>query len=329
VRSIVVEEAPFQGLLTVIGIVRPAETVPLVVVHGGRLRYAGRHAAGLRTGVQVSTGEVLAVIENESLQHGLVEARLEAESAAAELERVRKGYEAGIVPEADFASQTARMRMAQQRLESAARQADRLTLSAPRNGRLVVTAAVPPGSEVAAGSVVGEIAGEGRPLVEGWAAAADRERLRPGQSVRCVARAETAASCRGRIREVAPVVDSAGTLRIVAEVDDATGLPAPGEGVAIEVELERHDGALCVPQEALVVVSGGHSVFVLSPRGESYSARRVNVETGDRAGGRVEILRGLNHGDRVAVAGVSMLTDGATAVESPQDEAAGDEGEES
>src|SRR6185436_14403818 len=105
--------------------------------------------------------------------------------------------------------------------------------SAPRAGRLVVTRLFPPGSEVSAGTVLGEVAGNGRPTVEAWAAAADRTRLKPSLVARFVVPGKGASSADGVLREVASVVEPSGTVKVVAEVRDSRGLPAPGEGVEV------------------------------------------------------------------------------------------------
>ena len=79
-----------------------------------------------------------------------------------------------------------------------------------------------------------------------------------------------------------------------------------------------------MPLEALTLFSGGHAVFVLEPAGRTFEARRVMVQLGHRNDEQVEIVDGLREGDRIAVAGVSQLTDGALVAESkapPQDTA--------
>jgi multidrug efflux pump subunit AcrA (membrane-fusion protein) len=120
---------------------------------------------------------------------------------------------------------------------------------------------------------------------------------------------------RGVVREVSPLVEAGGTVPIAVEVLDPTGLPAPGEGVELRVALDRRDGALTVPEEALVVAESGSAVYTGTRRTGGYTARRRTVETGARGNGRVEILRGLSPGDRVVVDGAAMVTDGAALVE--------------
>jgi multidrug efflux system membrane fusion protein len=57
----------------------------------------------------------------------------------------------------------------------------------------------------------------------------------------------------------------------------------------------------------------GQTVFVAEagePQG--MTVRRVAVKTGERWDGRVEIVSGLNEGDRVVVSGQLKLSDGMT-----------------
>jgi membrane fusion protein (multidrug efflux system) len=313
VRSEVVKEQEFRSSVKVLGVVRPSETVPLVAVGAGTISYPGRFPGGLRTGEKVRAGEMLARVSNERVRLELIEARLQAESAATELERSSAGLEAGIIPLAEYSRHELQARLARERLESAEREADRLSLRAPRGGTLVVKRSIPSGTEIAAGATIAELAVHGLPTIEGWAAAADRERLQVGLPVRFRAPGGEETAGEGRIREISPVVDESGTLRVVAEVTDAEGVPPPGEGVEMEVERTRRLHVLTVPREALIITAQGSALFLLEPRGRTFQARRVAVETGEIAGDRVEIRSGLEPGDRVAVAGVSLLTDGAWA----------------
>jgi multidrug efflux pump subunit AcrA (membrane-fusion protein) len=84
---------------------------------------------------------------------------------------------------------------------------------------------------------------------------------------------------------------------------------APGEGVELQVELDPRPQALTVPEEALVVSESGSAVFVVD-RKMGLVARRRPVETGARGAGRIEVVRGLDPGERLVVGGASLLEDG-------------------
>ena len=93
---------------------------------------------------------------------------------------------------------------------------------------------------------------------------------------------------------------------MVAEVTAGSGLPAPGEGVEVHVELDPRPDAVTVPEEALVVSEGGSALFVV----EGGTARRRAVTTGARGEGRIEVISGLAAGDKVVVNGAALLADG-------------------
>jgi RND family efflux transporter MFP subunit len=283
----------------------------VTVPTAGRVLYPERFAAGLTGGVDVRAGEVLARISFGDADADLAEARLRVKTAESEVARHQRAFDAGVEAAVILASFKADLDLARSRLSAAENRLGRLALRAPLSGRLIVDRRIAPQSEVAAGTVLGRIAAVGALSVEGRAAAADRDRLHAGLAVRFGTSAgSTEETGSGSVREVAPVVDAGGTVRLVIAVDDPTGLPAPGEGVEVRVALDRHEQALTVPEEALVVAESGSALF-LARRGRGQMvAHRESVVTGARGGGRVEILRGLSPGDKVVIGGAALLAEG-------------------
>jgi len=314
VRLEVAKRESFQPELTVLGTVQPGGTAEVTVPAGGRLLYPARFSSGLVSGVEVRAGEVLAHVSLQDAEAALSEARLRVQAAESELARHQRAFDAGVEAAATLATYKSEADLAHSRLTAAQNRLGRLDLRAPLSGRLIVDRRIAPGSEVAAGAVLGRIAAGGALRIEGRAAAADRDRLHAGLAVRFAGGVGA-----GVLREVAPVVDAGGTVALVAEVTDPSGLPAPGEGVELRVALDRHEQALTVPEEALVVVDSGSALFVAERWRDGYIAKRRPVTTGARGNGRVEIVRGLAPGDKVIVGGAALLTSGdaVTAVTEP------------
>ena len=300
----------FQPSLSVLGVVRPAETAEVTVTAAGLLRYPARFADGLPTGAEVRAGEVLARISLHDAEASLAEARLHLRSAESELARHKKAFEAGVEAAVVLAAHEAEAEIARSRVAAAEGRLSRLDLRAPVSGRLLVDRRVPPASEVAAGLVLARIAAGGAPEVEARAAAADRDLLRPGLRVRFVAPGARDPRGEGEIREVSPVVEAAGTVPLVVRVSDPLGLPAPGEGVELRIDLDARPETVTVPEDALVAGESGGTVFVADRSRGEVTVKRRPVETGARGNGRVEILRGLSAGDRVVIGGASLLADG-------------------
>ena len=305
---------PFQPTLALLGVVQPSGFAEVAIPVSGRLEYPGRFAGGLVTGAEVREGEVLARISSHDAEAALAEARLRVEQTATELERHQRAFDAGVEAAAVLASYKAEAEIARGRLEAARERAGRLSLRSPVSGRLIVDARIPPDSEVAPGAILARVAAGGSLKVEGRAAAADRGRLHPGLKVRFAAPGAEKPSGEGVIREVSPVVEAGGTVPLIVEVTNPEGLPAPGEGVELHVELDPRPQALTVPEEALVVSESGSAVFVID-RKMGLVARRLPVETGARGEGRVEIIRGLDPGERLVVSGASLLENGDRVIE--------------
>jgi membrane fusion protein (multidrug efflux system) len=311
-----VARAPFQPTLVLLGVVRPAGEAQVVVPAAGRLRYPERFRDGLSSGLQVRAGEVIARLLNNDTEQGLAEARLRLEAASKELARYQRAFESGVVPAAQVASYKAEADLAAQRLEAARQRHSTLDLRSPVAGWLLVEQRLPGGSEVQAGTLLARVAAGGAPRVEAQGAAGDRNRLHEGLAVRFILPGASEPGASGILREISPVLSASGTVSVVAEVTAGAGLPAPGEGVELHVQLDPRPQALTVPEEALVMSAGegGSAVYIK----EGKTARRRTVTTGSRSGGRVEILSGLSPGDKVVAEGAALLSEGAEVTETEE-----------
>jgi RND family efflux transporter MFP subunit len=319
-----IARAPFQPTLVLLGVVRPAKEADVVLPSSGHLRYPERFRDGLSSGVQVRAGEVLARLVNTDTEASVAEAKLRLAVASSTLARYQRAFELGVLPASQLASYKAEADLATQHLEAARQKQGTLDLRSPVSGWLLVERQLPEG-EAQSGALLARIAAGGPPRIEARAAAGDRARLHAGLGVRFVLPGTPGAAGRGAIREISPVLEAGGTALVVAEATAGAGLPAPGEGVEVHVELDPRPDALTVPEEALVVSEGGNALFVV----EGGAARRRAVVTGARGDGRIEVISGLAAGDKVVVSGAALLSDGVKveAVEEPADPSKGNKPE--
>jgi multidrug efflux system membrane fusion protein len=322
VRTEVARRSDFAPSLTLLGVVRAASSVPLTLPVRGIVTFPPRFAGGLRTGERVRRGETVATIRNDAVVFAQTQARLQLDAATGEFERVKKGHDAGLVSAADFSAAQLRAALARETFAAASREAATLRLAAPADGTLVVSKPFAAGTSLDGGSVLAEIVTGAAPVVESNVAASERALLRPGLAVRFSGRGTPAWQGSGRITEVAAVVDAAGTARVVAAIDGGVQhpTPPPGSGIELKVELERRRDVLTVPEDALAGGSDGAALFIAGAaesRG-AFRAKRIPVETGGRANGRVEITSGLHDGDRVIVTGGDALTDDSVVTEAKE-----------
>jgi RND family efflux transporter MFP subunit len=111
----------------------------------------------------------------------------------------------------------------------------------------------------------------------------------------------------GKIRLVGATVDPQTRIGIVYIALPNDPALKPGMFVHGEIQTGTSDKVVQVPEESLVYKDAKPAVFVV---GADNKAKIHMVDTGTRAGGKVEILSGVAAGDRVAVAGAGYLKDG-------------------
>lgn len=97
-------------------------------------------------------------------------------------------------------------------------------------------------------------------------------------------------------------------VRVQSEFDNSHNRLRPGMFMTVQLVFGQRDDAVLVPEEALVSQGQSTYAFVITED----RAQRVELTTGQRRNGRVEILDGIEAGQMVVVAGLQRLRDGAT-----------------
>ena len=132
----------------------------------------------------------------------------------------------------------------------------------------------------------------------------DLERVRRGQEVKVSVPAFPGVTFSGRVILVSSVVDpETRSVKVRTEVANADGRLKPDMFANVQIITDLHRTAISIPQSA-VLDDGGKSVVFVS-EGSGYVKRGVNL--GIQGNGRVEIIEGLQAGDKVVVKGNYLL----------------------
>ena len=170
------------------------------------------------------------------------------------------------------------------------------TLTAPIAGR-VTSAAIQTGDAVDGSTAPFVIDAADRYEVVGQAPARLVGRIRTGMTVRLLP------DITGRIVAVGTTIDPATrSVTVKAEIPAGPGIVA-GRSTAILVSGPAPEGAVSVPESAIVDLDGQSSVFVAAPGG--YAARRVS--SAGASDGRAVLLSGVRAGEQVVTRGTSAL----------------------
>ena len=112
----------------------------------------------------------------------------------------------------------------------------------------------------------------------------------------------------GKVTRISPAVNtSTRAFPFEALVPNADAALKPGTFARVHIDSSKIDTVLTLPYAALQYRYGVNRVFVVD--GDKLNMRELSV--GERAGDRIEILRGVKAGERVAVSDVDTLNDGA------------------
>lgn len=131
--------------------------------------------------------------------------------------------------------------------------------------------------------------------------------LRPGQAVEMWSDALPGRKYVATVDAIDPLVDQAGRAVLLrARLRNSDGQLRPGMFVRTRLIMSQRQNALTVPEEALVPVGPDQFVYRVSDG----KAQRVQIRTGVRRGGAVEVVEGLAAGDTVVTAGQLKLRDG-------------------
>lgn len=132
----------------------------------------------------------------------------------------------------------------------------------------------------------------------------DLERVRRGQEVKVLVPAFPGAIFSGMVILVSSVVDpETRSVKVRTEVPNPDGRLKPDMFANVQIVTDLHRTAISIPQSAVLDDGGKSVVFVAE--GSGYTKRGVNI--GIQGNGRVEIVEGLQAGDKVVVKGNYLL----------------------
>jgi membrane fusion protein (multidrug efflux system) len=254
----------------------------------------------VRVGQRVRADEVVIRQSSEGSMASVLQAEAAHDQARRAVERLRPLHERGAISDQDFDNAMTALRVAEANLEAARRSVDLVSPIAGVVTDILVTRGAMPES--------------GDPLIR----VSDLSRLQvllqvsPEQARELALGQPARVEAHGLAGSVSRVALQASPVSRLLEIEltfPGSGGPeaeraVPGTLVTAAVEVGRRADALLVPRTA---VRDGIAWVV---DGDGVAHRR-EVTTGLEGDGQVEVLGGLAAGERVVVAGASLLSDGA------------------
>ena len=277
-----------------------------------RPEVSGRIARlGFADGARVQKGQLLVQLDDTLQQAQLKQADAQASIARSRLQRNRELLGQGFVSQSAVDQSAADLQVAEAQVALAQAQISRMKVMAPFSGTAGLRR-VDEGDYVKDGADIVNIEDLGAITVQFALPERALDRLRVGQSVELALDALPGRTFKGRVTALDSQVDANGrALQVLAKVENTGALLKPGMFARPRVVFATRQGAVVVPEEALVPVGTRQLVFKLAEGANGQKvAQRMEVKIGLRLPGKVEIMEGLKAGDAVITAGHSRLMRG-------------------
>ncbi|WP_334162413.1 efflux RND transporter periplasmic adaptor subunit [Phenylobacterium sp.] len=294
------EPRAMTGALTASGDLQPREEAAVMPeVTGFRV---ARVLADV--GDYVRAGQTLVQLDPALLQAQLAQAEAQAAQAEDQARRVQGLEDQGVLSQEQIVQRRLQAQVARANLRDLQTRMRKMSVTAPVSG-LVLERTVRPGDLSAGGATPWfRLAREGQVELAAQVSQDDLARIRPGQ--RAMVTLPNGATAPGTVRIVSPQIDpqtKLGVVRVTLPVRSDIRAGGFARAVFDQVGL----AVPAVPEAAIRYDANGASVMVV---GDDNRVRRVAVQTGQRGGGLVEIVRGPPQGARVVQNAASFLLDG-------------------
>jgi membrane fusion protein (multidrug efflux system) len=258
-------------------------------------------------GDRVRQGAALVVLAREDAQITLEKSRLREQNARLAHERSTRMKNENLISQEALDKLTMENEIARQELAEAEWRMAKTTIRAPFDGR-VTWRNVKVGQHVRPGDELFMVADFEPLIARVYLPEKDMLNLRAGQDARLTLKADESVVFRGRIQQVAPVVDPAtGTVKITVEAIDPPAQVRPGGFVSVALVRQSKASAILLPRQAVLRELSSAHVFVA----DNGVARKRTIELGLEEGDFVEALSGIAAGESVIVAGQGGLRDAA------------------
>ena len=305
------------------------ETLALALLANGNVSAwqeasVGAEVSGLRlaavnvnVGDAVKKGQVLATFTTDTAradslqsQASVVQAEAGYLNAKADADRARSIQDSGALSASQIAQYVTQEKVAKAQWEAAKAllsateiRFGNTTVKAPDDG-LISARGATVGAVVGAGQELFRLIRQGRMEWRAEVTASEVGRIRVGQKAQVTL--ATGTELTGQVRAIAPSANEQ-TRNILVYVDLPRHNDLKAGTFARGVFAIGQSEALTAPTPAIVVRDGNNFVFVVDADNKA-AARQV--QTGRRVGDRVEIVEGLQPGERLAVQGAGFLNDG-------------------
>lgn len=298
---------PLETKISAVGTIFSNESVTIKPEVPGKINFIG-----FDEGKAVQKDAILFTLDSELLEAEYQEVKANYDFANTQYERAKKLERGGIIPSEEFDERLRAYLNAKSRLNTLATRLRKHTIKAPFKGRLG-SRLVSIGDYVTAGDSLVTLEDLSQVKVEFYLPQRFILTVEPGQPVYVAAQPHSQ-PFEGTIYLIDPQLDTETRSALIrAKVPNPEELLNPGMFCTVTVITGKKESALMIPLEA-VVPRGENQFLYLAIEGKAVMRK---VKLGSILEGAVEVIDGLEPGERVIIAGLQKISPGSEVQEVP------------
>ena len=295
VEAVTLKPEPLAAGVQTVGSLRAQESVVMRPEVAGRISRI--HFA---EGSRVAQGTPLFTLDDSLGQASLNEANANLENSRRAADRAQQLVAQKLISQADYDKARAQFGVDQARVATARTMVAKMSLRAPFTGQVGLRA-VSVGDYVNVGQDLVTLVRLDPIEVDFSAPDSAIADMHNGQTINLTVDSVPGRTFTGKVLAIDPVIDaSSRSVKLRAQIPNPDGLLKPGQFARLQ--LETGGGkvvAIMVPEQALMQDGDVRFVYTIL----AGKAKRVEVKTGVRVPGMVQVVSGLKAGDVVITAG--------------------------
>lgn len=300
VNVVMPELTQVQDRVTAVGTLRSRDAVELTAEVSGRVV-----EMNFREGDRVRGGQLLIRLDDRQARADLQVAEARLADARRQYERAQRLRANNSISQSQVDELRTGLDVAEAERQSARTRLDNHRIEAPFEGVIGLTD-IRVGSYLASGTAITSLDATEKMELSFTVPERFLGQIRVGQRVEGTSAAFAGEMFAGELSHLGTrVSELSRTLPVRALIDNPEGRLRPGQFVSVRLTLQERD-ALVVPEQAILNQGERRYLFVASDG----TARRIEVQTGTREPGRVEIMDGLSEDALVIITGQERLSTG-------------------
>jgi membrane fusion protein (multidrug efflux system) len=294
---------PFTETLEALGTAKANESV--VITPTLEERVVGVY---FEDGDDVSEGQVLLKLDDSEIQFQLAEARATLMEQQKQFDRIRQLAKTNATSRSRLDEEQGLLEIAKAKVELMKAQLQDYTIRAPFSGALG-TRQISTGAVVDSDTVITTLDDTTKIKLDFTVPEIYLGVLRLGMNVSARSAAYPNRKFEGTVAAISSRVDpETRTLTIRAHIPNPQRLLKPGMLLTVDLIKDR-SRTLIIPEEAVILEKNKKYALVVAP---DNTVKKIEIVTGRRSPGKVEVISGLSAGQQVIIKGITRVRPGTS-----------------